>query len=127
VAIGVELRGLRTALARLEQDRRRAAELRRSRVLIGSSLVYAFGIETGRTRSGRLARRAGGARMLGQALAGTRGEIAAALAAARRQGLAPGREVLLALAYRILARAQRLTPVLTGTLRRSLVVREVGR
>jgi hypothetical protein len=65
--------------------------------------------------------------MLARGLEQTRGEIGDAVRRAGRGGELPGRELLLALAYKVLGRAMALTPVVTGTLRRSLRVWERGR
>jgi len=120
--VTVTVSGADRARARLERDARRAADWRRYRILIGTPLVYGFGIETGRHRGGRLARAAGGAMMLQQGLAAARASAGAVLRAAGAE--APDRRTLLLLAYRVLDLAKRLTPVRTGTLRRSLLVRE---
>lgn len=89
----------------------------------GSDLPYAFGIETGRRRDGRLARRAGGAHMVerGIAQAGPTLEVWVADGvpygvqgvnnAVRRWGRMVARPAI-----------QGFTPVLTGALRRSITV-----
>lgn len=65
---GVQVFGIdeaNTALTRIDGG---AVAASRLTVRIGSGLVYAFGIETGRHRGGRLARRAGGVRYLSGAV-----------------------------------------------------------
>jgi hypothetical protein len=118
----VKVTGSQQAIARLERQARNAQAFGRARVVVGSPLQYAYGIETGRHRSGSLARRAGGAHFLARALEATRGEIRALI---RRGGaLEDGRRLLLALGFKVEARAKALVPVVTGTLRRSIVTRE---
>lgn len=89
-------------------------------VLVGTNLVYGYGIETGRHRGGGLARRAGGVFYLSGALAQVRPRIRKALTAALPGG--PG--AVLAAAKRLGFDVERIAKervvVRTGTLRRSL-------
>lgn len=56
----LKLIGLDQALDNIVMVRSGAAELGRTRLSVGSDLPYAYGIETGRRRDGRIARKAGG-------------------------------------------------------------------
>lgn len=116
----VDLSGVeqvRAALQRLGAGIQAASE---TRVLVGSPLKYAFGIETGWHRGGRLARRAGGAfYLLGglQIVVATAGAI---LAQALAQGAAATVQAMTRLGYDVQGQAQQIVPVRTGTLRRSI-------
>jgi hypothetical protein len=122
--IGVTAKGLTQALKYLVEQESRARAFNHIRVLVGSNLVYAFGIEFGKTRSGRLARRAGGAFMLTNALKLIRPEIADIFARAGTAAFDFGM-ALYKLGLRVQTLAMGETPVKTGSLRRSMhTVRE---
>lgn len=89
-------------------------------VRVGTAVVYAWGIEFGRRRDGRLARRAGGAFMLTRALQQVKPEITPVLAKALPAGAAATERALLGIGFRAEALAKAATPVQTGNLRRSL-------
>lgn len=89
-------------------------------VRVGTAVVYAHGIEFGRRRNGRLARRAGGAFMLTGALESIQPRIKPALARALPEGQQAVRDALLRLGYQVEAAAKPRTPVKTGNLRRSI-------
>lgn len=93
-------------------------------VLVGFRRVYAYGIETGRKyRSGKLARRAGGAWMLRTGLRAVQGQIQPEIAQALPKGPQAVLSALLRLGHRVEAVAKPLTPVgkvRGGTLRRDL-------
>lgn len=101
-----------------------ARRMASGRVTIDSPLPYAYGIETGRHRGGRLARRAGGAWML-------RRGLAAAMPSVREiaRGSDPTDPVwatlLVRLGGRARDRARGYTPVVTGALRASLRVQAI--
>jgi hypothetical protein len=122
--LSATLTGIKEALKYLADQESRARSFNRVRVLVGSNLVYAYGIEFGKHRNGRLARRAGGAFMLTNALKAVRPEIADIFS---RMGTS-GFDFAMAL-YRLGLRLQTIamgnTPVRTGSLRRSMhTVRE---
>ena len=121
--VSLKITGSQQTIAQLTRAQRQAAQFGRARVVVGSSLTYAFGIESGRHRSGALARRAGGVHYLARALQATRGEIRSLAKRAGSEALI-GRDLLLAVGFKVEARAKALVPVVTGTLRRSIVTRE---
>lgn len=88
------------------------------RIFVGSDLVYAYGIEYGVTKSGRLARRAGGAFYLKGALDEIQGRVGSEIV----NGLASGnlRNAFLRLGLTTVTFAQARVPVRTGSLRRSI-------
>lgn len=90
----------------------------RTIVLVGSPQKYARPIETG-IRKGVRWRRAGPARMLGRALDDELPSIRQDVRAAVDKGNPIG-PVLLKAGYRVQRKAQGYTPVITGTLRRSM-------
>lgn len=92
----------------------------RTSVQVGTSVVYAHGIEFGRRRSGRLARAAGGALMLTGALEAVMPSIGPTLADALPNGDAAADKALLGLGYKVEAIAKARTPVRSGHLRRSI-------
>lgn len=116
------VRGADRARAMLGLHADGARRLAVTRVVVDSPLPYAFGIETGRHRSGRLARRAGGAWMIRRGLA-----AALPSAAEYARGADPldprWPRLLVALAGRAVERARGYTPVVTGALRASLRMR----
>lgn len=127
---GVTVKGADAAVRSLTALSAGAASARGAIYLVGTPLVYGFGIETGRHRGGRLARRAGGARMLGKAVqavraGGTEWMTRLVRAAVRAGRPADGRQLVHAVALRVLGFTQAGTPVRTGTLRRSFHVRRI--
>ena len=88
----------------------------------GSDLPYAFGIETGRHRGGRLARRAGGAHMIQQGVE----QMGPTLESWVAEGIAYGPQgvnnAVRRIRYPMRAAIQALTPVVTGALRASITV-----
>jgi hypothetical protein len=93
------------------------------RLVAGSPVPYSYGIETGHDRSGRLRRRAGGAWMLRGGLAETREQIPTLIAAMLTHGTAAGKDTTDAIRRTLLGNVQRRTPVRTGRLRDSFIVR----
>jgi hypothetical protein len=89
----------------------------------GSPLPYAFGIETGRHRGGRLARRAGGAHMIERGIAQSGATLENWVAEGIPYGPA-GVNGAIRRWGRLVARPaiQGFTPVLTGALRASITV-----
>lgn len=108
----VRLDGHGEAVRYLKSLRDSTAAVGRTRIGVGSAKAYAFGIETGWRRSGRLARRAGGAFMLRGGVAEVRPRIAPMIVA----GLALGRPQNIGLVFgnigRLLqAAVRRRTPI----------------
>ena len=119
--ITVTLAGIDTALKRLQLLDAGARALDDTTVVAGSPEAYAPGIETGRTRSGRVARRAGGAFMLTRAVQQVAPTVVPALVAALPQGADATRRALLGRGVAIAEAARPGTPVRTGNLRASFV------
>ena len=124
----IRITGIQEALAALRKYAASAEVVGRVRWLVGSNLVYAFGIETGRHRSGRLARRAGGVFMLRNALARL-GSQKQRLVAAIPQGASATESALAGMALFVEGEAKKaITPFpyspatrrRTGHLRRSI-------
>lgn len=123
--IAVRVSGVRESQAYLQKLADGAKAVGGMVVVVGSPLKYAFGIETGRHRSGRLARRAGGARMLTRGLQSVHSRIKPTVVAALPHGRAAARAAVLRLGYDVQRFAQAHTPVVGGGLRRSLHTRQV--
>jgi hypothetical protein len=108
------------ALRYLQQVRDTARRWGRSRTVVGSDLPYAFGIESGRTRRGRLARRAGGAYMMRQGLEDAKPRIRPLIVSGFEQGpsIVPLAEANIG--RMVVASIRKYTPVgKTGNLRDS--------
>lgn len=116
--------GLEEAVKYLQNQQARAQAFQRVRVFVGSNLKYAYGIEFGQHRGGRLARRAGGAFMLTNAINAIRPEVDDIFRAVGTSGFDFG-TALWRLGMRVQTIAMSKTPVVTGSLRRSMhTVRE---
>jgi hypothetical protein len=89
------------------------------RLRLQTGKPYAFGIETGRTRSGRMARRAGGAYMFRDAWRSIQPQIGRAYAQAVPNGDGAVNAVTHQFGARLLAGARARTPVVSGALRAS--------
>lgn len=87
---------------------------------LSSPLPYAYGIETGRHRGGRLARAAGGAYMFRDALAVMRPRVGAVLGPAILRGPGAVDAAKRALNAEGVAEVQKRTPVRSGALRDSV-------
>lgn len=87
------------------------------RLVAGSPLPYARGIETGTHR------KAGPAWMLRGGLEATQGQIPSLVAAMLLHGTAAGKDTTDAIRRTLLGNIQRRTPVRTGRLRDSFIVR----
>lgn len=102
------------------------AALGRMRLVAGSPVPYAYGIETGRTRSGRVARARGGARMVEHGMAETRRQIPRIVAQLlQRPTGGVAKDVEDAFRRTALGAIQSRTPVVFGRLRNSFVVRRL--
>jgi hypothetical protein len=106
--IGLNVRGLKPARAFLDLLRSGVTVLERNQFGVRSDLVYAPGIETGRGRGGRLARRAGGAYFMRDALAHVQPRIVPALVDALPRGPAAVTHTMEGLAHDVLTRATEL-------------------
>jgi hypothetical protein len=107
------------ALAYLSQVRATAQRWGRSRTVVSSPLVYAFGVETGHHRGGSLARKAGGAFMMREGLAEVEPRIGPLIAGGFDKGpsIVPLMEANIG--RMVVAAIQRRTPVRSGNLRDS--------
>ena len=124
--IDIKLDGLDKATARLNALKESFRSFGGKTVLVGSNLVYAYGIEFGKTRSGRMARRAGGAFMLRNALNAIRPEVDDVFRGALSGNVPDLGMALYKLGLRLQSLAQGQTPVKTGSLRRSMHTVKVG-
>lgn len=117
--LGVQITGAKEAQSVFSDMRQVTQDANGLVVLVASNLPYARVIETG-MRRGRMWRRAGPARMLGQALDEERENIQKEVAAAVMGGRGAIRQALLKKGFDVQRRAQQYTPVRTGSLRRSI-------
>lgn len=85
-------------------------------IAVATEIVYAYGIETGRYRSGRLARAVGGSFALTNAFAAHVSEVGPALAIALPLGIDATRQALTKVATDVQAGAAVGSPRLSGTL-----------
>ena len=88
-------------------------------ISLSSPLPYAFGIETGRHRGGRLARAAGGAHMARDGINAMRPRVAPALGAAVLRGPSAVDAAKRQLQAQAVEEVRKRTPVQTGALRDS--------
>ncbi len=91
----------------------------RSRTVISSPLVYAYGIETGRHRGGSLARRAGGAFMMREGLADTQEHMDELIIESFARGPSAVPLAEANIGRMVVAAVRRHTPVVSGKLRDS--------
>lgn len=118
----IRLDGLDTTTRAIAQLRDGAGRFTGRMLAIGSALPYAYGIETGRHRDGRLARRAGGAHYLAAGLATARTSAGTEITAALPKGAGAVNLAMGRLGRRAQQRAQGVVPVRTGALRNSIRV-----
>lgn len=113
--------GLKEAIAYLARLQGNAQAANHFRVRVGSNLQYAWGIEFGRTRGGRMARRKGGVLYLTKALADVKPTIKQELRASLIGGPGATLAALRKLGYSVEGKAKVYeTAVVTGSLRRSI-------
>jgi hypothetical protein len=96
------------------------AALEGARLSVGSALPYAFGIETGRHRGGKLARKAGGAQMIGRGWQTVRGQVAGRIAESLKGGEEGVAREIDAIGRDTANAARPFTPVVSGALQRSI-------
>lgn len=117
--IDMQIKGIEEARQFLEKMDRNLQDISRVKAFIGSNLRYAYGIEYGVTRGGKLARRAGGAFMITNAIKDVRDDLKRNMIAA-----ITGDGDIEAAVYRAALTAENIakgkTPVRTGSLRRSI-------
>jgi len=117
--ITIKVSGATVAQRRLQTMRDGAERLGNTRILVGSNLKYAFGIEFGRHRGGRLARSAGGAFFLKKGLDSIKDSLPRDIGNALANGSSVY-DAMLKNALQLQNVAMANTPVNTGSLRRSL-------
>lgn len=128
MALSIDFRviGFEKAVAYLKQLIEESQKAGRIRILVGSNLKYAYGIEYGQHRGGRLARRAGGAMMLHRGFDSVQETLKADIAdAIEKNGSVY--DAMFKNALRAEAVAKANTPVKTGSLRRSFHTVSEGR
>jgi len=118
--MSAEVLGVEEAEALLQKLNGGVVTADKTAVRVGTAVVYAWGIEFGKRRSGRAARAAGGAFMLTGALKAIQPDIGPTLEGALLAGEDATRKALLGLGYRVEALAKSHTPARTGNLRRSI-------
>lgn len=123
--IDIRVSGLARARALLDGVAQAAAHVNGPVIVLSSSAPYAYGIETGRHRGGRLARRAGGAWMFRDGIAAVRPKVPATLGRALLRGPGAVDAAKRQLNAEAVEAVRRRTPVRSGRLRAS--VRESGR
>jgi len=116
----VRLIGLAAGVQAIRQVRDAAGRFSGPLFRVGSDLRYAWGIETGRRKIGRLARRAGPAHFLSGAVARVEPRLREPLAAALWEGPHATDTALRRAGDALVEEAQRLVPVRSGRLRRSI-------
>lgn len=117
---GVSITGLEEAIQRVSGMAAAARVIGRLDIDVGSPLPYAYGIEFGRTRGGRLARRAGGAFYMRSAAEEVSHTAPNTIINAIEQGGTAAQDIERVLGTRIELAAQRYVPVRTGALQRSI-------
>lgn len=129
MSLTLKLIGLDESFDNLVLIRQAAAELGRTRLSIGSDLPYAYGIETGRRRDGRIARRAGGLYFLSGAARDVAPDVTGLIVRSLDRGAAGVLGVLRIVALRLTERARQLEAPANRTdrLRESLHTRIGGR
>lgn len=123
----VSLSGQQAFRAALNGWREGASVIGNARATFGSSLPYAFGIETGHHRGGSLARRAGGAYYIRDATAAGIAYLETALPAFFAHPQPGGAGRILSAFYGVLETTARArVPVVSGRLQRSIRVQPSG-
>lgn len=125
VSLDIRAEGIGGVVASLGRLADAAATAGGATLEVFSPEVYAWGVETGYTRRGRLARRAGGAYMFRQGTnEGLRG-FDQELAAALPKGPAAVVPAYLSRGRRVVTAIQSHTPVISGRLRGGVTMRVV--
>lgn len=122
---GVTISGLDDAKAAFARMARGASQAANAQVLVGSPLQYAYGIETGRHRGGRLARRAGGVFYLTRATEHVIPTVRSRMATAVKDGAVLPE--LIKVGFDIERAAKALVVRVSGTLQRSIQTIYPGR
>lgn len=118
--ISVRLIGAATTEKYLSELRLSAQLLGTMRLQVGSDLPYAFGIESGRHRGGRLARRAGPAHYLKGGWEAVRPTVGSRLARVLPEGPAALKKEMQAIGNDTRDIARAIVPVRSGDLQRSI-------
>lgn len=107
------------ALKYLSQVRMTAQQWGRSRVVVSTNVVYAYGVETGFHRGGSLARRAGGAFMIREGLLDTEEHMQELISESFVRGPSAVPLAEANIGRMVVAAVQSHTPVRSGNLRDS--------
>lgn len=118
--VAVDMRMAANYLGSIEEA---AAQVGAQRLVAGSPLPYAHGIETGRTRTGRVARRLGGAYMLRAGMEAANARVESLIVAHLERPGKGGKALEDGIRRTVLGEVQARTPVRSGRLRDSFVVR----
>jgi hypothetical protein len=128
IGSGVTVVGARESAGLLRQFAAASRNADKAPVKVGSPLNYAYGIETGFTKkSHRLARKAGGAFMLTQALQHERPDIPKAVAKGLEDGPQGVLKALIRKGFDVERGAKAIVPVVSHTLQRSIQTIYPGR
>lgn len=125
VSVSIKVSGLDKARSLLGNLAAAAVHVNGPIISLASAVPYAYGIETGRHRGGRRARRAGGAFMFRDAITAMRPRVAPAIGKALFGGTAAVQRAKADLNRQAVEDVRKRTPVRSGRLRDS--VRESGR
>ena len=120
VSIAVRVNGLTAVQNMVRQISASGAAWGRIKIRAGTPLVYGYGIETGVRKSGRLARRAGGAFMFRTGITEIKATIKPMLLAAVPQGASAIQSMAQTTALRMRMAIQGGTVVRSGNLRSSI-------
>jgi hypothetical protein len=118
--MAIRLTGYREGVQALQQLRNGAGQFSGVMLRLGSPLIYAWGVETGYTRTGRVARKAGPARYLQGGLESIQREAPAEIVGALPKGAGAVNLAIGRLGRRAQQRAQQIVPVRSGALRASI-------
>lgn len=124
---GVRVVGVREAQRYLRDLADASRNAAKAAVQVGSPLGYAYGIETGVHRGGRLARRAGGVFYLTRALEHERPSIVPTVAKALDDGPHAALDAMKRIGFNVERTAKALVVRVTGTLQRSIQTIYPGR
>lgn len=124
---GVRLLGLAAGVQAVRQLRDAAGRFSGPLLRVGADAPYAYGIETGKTRSGRTARQAGPANYLRGAVARVEPRLRVVVADGLLGGADSADRAIEQAGDALVAEAQRLAPVRSGRLRGSIRAIRTGR
>jgi hypothetical protein len=121
IVINLKDRGGAAKLRELQQG----LSLFNVRVAVGTPLVYGYGINYGRHRSGKLARRAGPSNFLSDPFQQAQGKLKADVTATLQSNPVDLPNTLMRAGFDIQREAQQRVPKVTRALQRSVVTRKI--